>query len=155
MQKILTLCALLCCLYGCSTRVYTHQQVMQSLLTKGDVLKHLGVPDEVKGGNQLEEWEYYHQIAYNPNQSAKRDTTVISHIISDTTNTPQITQHDCYVRFLFDPQGNVTGYKSSSVDLSYSKKDSFGTATLKVLGIAALITVVVGLEIYNNSNINL
>ena len=157
MQKILIvfifLCALLQC--SCSKKVYTHQQVMQSLLTKDDVLKYLGTPDEVKGGNVLEQWDYYHDVAYNPNQYTKRDTAATIRVISDTAKTLQTPYHDKYIRFLFDPQGNVTGYKSRSVDLSYSKKDSFGTAALKVLGIAALITFVVGLEIYNNSDINL
>ncbi len=135
--------------YSCSTKVYTHQQVMQSLLTKEQVLKHMGKPDLVKGGNEMEEWDYFGRIAYHPVKSV-RDTTAAT-----LSNTDSSAMHERFVRFIFDPQGNVTGYKSNSVDLSYSQKDSFGAATLKVLGIAALITVVVGLEIYSNSDINL
>jgi hypothetical protein len=49
----------------------------------------------------------------------------------------------------------VAGYKSNGVDLGHVTKDSLGLTVLKVLGITALLVIVIGVDIYNNTDINL
>jgi hypothetical protein len=158
MRKSLAGCFLLFCvlsLYSCTQKIYTHQQVMQSLHTKDDVLKQFGNPDLVKEGEGIEEWTYNRDKAPDPGKQIKPDTIMATDASSDTLKADQPVKYSKYIRFIFDPQGNVAGYKSQGVDLTVIKKDSFGINLLKVLGIAALIVIVVGADIYNNTDIDI
>ena len=74
---------------------------------------------------------------------------------SDTLKVNKIVKYNKYIRFIFDKDGNVTGYKSKGVDLTRVTRDSFGLTVLKVLGITALLVIVIGVDIYNNTDINL
>jgi hypothetical protein len=149
----IVLCLLFFC--SCTKKIYTHQQVMQSFHTKDDVLKQFGKPDEVKEGIDIEEWIYNRDKVSGPNKPAKQDTIIATNAISDTLKTTQAIKYNKYIRFIFDGAGNVAGYKTQGVDMSTTKKDNFGMGLLKVLGITALIIIVVGLDIYNNSDINI
>jgi hypothetical protein len=115
---LLFLCLLV--LFSCGKKLYTHQQVMQSFKTKDDILKHLGKPDEIKVGNEMEEWVYTKNIAYNKSQ--KRDTIFATSAHSDNIKPARITTRSKYIRFIFDEYGNVTGYKTLGVDFSQTKK---------------------------------
>ena len=141
-------------LCSCTKKLYTHQQVMQSMHTKDDVLKKLGTPDEVKKGEDIEEWVYNRDTVHKPGKPKKTDTIFASNAQSDTLKVIQFPRHVKYIRFIFDQQGNIAGYKSQGVDFSYVKKESFGLTALKVLGIAALIAVAVAVDVYGNSDIN-
>jgi len=127
---------------------------MQSLHTKDDVLKKLGNPDEVKEGEGIEEWVYNRDTVYKSGKPKKTDTIFAANAQSDTLKVTHLPKHVKYIRFIFDPQGNIAGYKSQGVDFSYVKKESFGLTALKVLGIAALIAVAVAVDVYGNSDIN-
>lgn len=157
---LLFACALLS-LCGCATKRFSHQQVMQSYHNKDDVLKRFGKPDKRRIVDSTEVWFYYH---YNgPNNFKPGSTTVatvqpdtekVAYNSADTLKAKQQIPANTSISFIFDKQGNVQGYKSQGVDFSYSKTDSFGITMLKVLGITALVILVVGLDVYNNTDIN-
>src|SRR3978361_320039 len=98
-------------LCSCSQKLYTHQQVLQDLHTKDEVLKQLGNPDEIKAGNEVQEWVYTHNIHFDPKGVVNKDTTIATKTIPDTLNTLPQDKNGKYLRFLFDKDGNVTGYK--------------------------------------------
>ena len=123
-------------LCGCSKTLYTHQQVLQSLHTKGDVLKKFGEPDEKIPGDFMEVW------AYNWDTISKR-------VIPDSLGQKHPANYTNYIRFSFDTLGNVTGYKSNGVDLTYKKRDNFGKSLvngLEVTGALVLIAAYVAIE---------
>jgi len=142
-------------LCGCTKKVYTHQQVMQSFHTKDDVLKQFGKPDEVKEGEGIEEWIYNRDKVNYPDKSGKRDTIIATNATSDTLKASQPIKYGKYIRFIFDADGNVAGYKTQGVDMGHVTKDSFGISLLKVLGIAALVIIIVGVDVYNNTDISI
>ena len=123
---------------------------MQSFHTKDDVAKRFGNPDIKRTIDSTEEWIYNHNNVSKPSNSAINTSAVPV----DTTKKASITQQNNYIRFLFDAEGNVVGYKSNGVDLGYVKKVSAGSNILRVLGIAAIVVVIVGLDVYNNSDIS-
>jgi hypothetical protein len=128
---------------------------MQSFHTKDDVLKQFGKPDEVKEGTDIEEWIYSRDKVSGPNKPVKQDTIIATNAISDTLKTTQAIKYNKYIRFIFDREGNVAGYKTQGVDMGTTKKEDFGMTLLKVLGITALVIIIVGLDVYNNTDINL
>jgi len=145
---ILLITLLLC---SCSKKLYTHQQVMQSFHSKDDVLKRFGNPDIKRMADSTEIW------IYNRDMGAKSfdSTAKLSKINTDTTKALPMVKQGKYINFMFDRSGNVVGYKSNGIDLTYEKKISAGTNILKALGTAAIIAVIVGLEVYNNSDASL
>ena len=146
LSSVLLVSLFLC---SCSKKVYTHKQVMQSFHTKDDVAKRFGNPDIKRTIDSTEEWIYNRNVASKSSNSAVNSS--VSNV--DTTKSSSITQQNSYIRFLFDPEGNVAGYKSNGVDLGYVKKVSAGSNILKGLGIAAIVIVIVGLDVYSNSDI--
>jgi hypothetical protein len=138
-------------LCSCSKKLYTHKQVMQSFHTKNDVLKKFGNPDIKRMADSTEIWIYNRDIGAKSVDS----TAKISKINIDTTKALPIVKQGKYINFMFDYAGNVVGYKSNGIDLSYEKKISAGTNILKALGTAAVIAIIVGLEFYNNSGASL
>jgi hypothetical protein len=150
---LIVLCLLLFC--SCTKKVYTHQQVMQGFHTKDDVLKQFGNPDQVKEGADIEEWTYNRDKVSEPNKTNKPDTIIATDAVSDTLKASQPVAYSKYIRFIFDREGNVAGYKTQGIDMSRTTQDSFGIGLLKVLGITALVVIIVGLDVYNNTDINL
>jgi hypothetical protein len=145
--------AILISLYSCSTRVYTHQQVMQSFQTKKDVTKRFGVPSEKLQIDSTESWTYSFDTPSTLPQSIHPDSIkgpAPDHH-TDSLRAVLFPHHTKYIKFLFDTAGNVTGYKSNGVNLGMTKKDSFGIGLLKVLGVTAFLVVVIGVEIANNT----
>jgi len=138
-------------LFSCSKKLYTHQQVMQSFHSKNDVLKRFGNPDIKRMVDSTEVWIYNRDVGAKSVDS----TAKLSKINTDTTKSLPVVKQGKYINFMFDRAGNMVGYKSNGVDLSYVKKVSAGTNILKALGTAAIIAVIVGLEVYNNSDANL
>jgi len=158
MSKFLIGCSVIVCmlfLYSCTKKVYTHQQVMQSFQNKDDVLKRFGNPDQVKEGEGIEEWIYNQDKAPGTVKSVKPDTIHATDDVSDTLKAVQPVKYSKYIRFIFNPDGTVAGYKTQGVDMGMTKKDSFGIALLKVIGIAALIVIIVGVDFNNNTDINI
>jgi len=140
-------------LCSCSKQVFTHQQVLQSFHTKNDVQKQFGVPDEKTKGEDIEVWTYYRDTLHTVASSNKTDTIKNINTGTDILKVSQPVEHANYIKFSFDTAGNVTGYKSNGVNLSKTKRDSFGKGLLNVLAITAAITVIIGVEILNNSNL--
>jgi hypothetical protein len=136
-------------LCSCSKKVYTHKQVMQTFHSKDDVARKFGEPDIKRTIDSTEEWIYNRIVVSKPANSSGKIPTVTT----DTTKNASITQQNSYIQFLFDPAGNVVGYKSNGIDLGYVKKVSAGSNILKGLGIAAIVIVIVGLDVYNNSDL--
>ena len=122
---------------------------MQSFHNKDEVLKKFGNPDIKRMVDSTEVWIYNHDVSGRSPQLVTKNQS-----ISDTTKVSQTPLQNVYINFMFDRSGNITGYKSNGVDLSYEKKISAGKNILNALGIAAILAVVVGLEIYNNSDIS-
>jgi hypothetical protein len=142
---ILLLISVLC---SCSKKLYTHQQVMQSFHNKDDVFKRFGNPDIKRMADSTEIW------IYNRDVSGKTQSPVTTPSINDTTQTSSASAQNIYVNFMFDHEGNIIGYKSNGLDLSYTKKISAGTNILNVLGATAIIVLVVAIDAYSNGNIS-
>ena len=136
-------------LCSCSKKLYTHQQVMQSLHNKDDVFKRYGNPDIKRMADSTEIWIYNHDISGKaPHPVAKTPP------VNDSTQTKVASPQNIYVNFMFDHTGNLIGYKSNGVDLSYVKKVSAATDILNVLGVAALIIIVAGVDAFTNGDIS-
>jgi hypothetical protein len=134
-------------LCSCSKKLYTHQQVMQSFHSKDDVFKRFGTPDITRMADSTEIWIYNRDISgKTPPLAAKIPSA------NDTTQTSAAIPQNVYVNFIFDHSGNIIGYKSNGVDLSYIKKVSAGTNILNILGVIAVIAVVVGIDAYTNGD---
>ena len=124
-------------------------------------MKRFGKPDKRRIVDSTEVWFYYHYSGPNnfrPGSTTaavvQPDTTKVAYSSTDTLKAKQQIPANTSLSFIFDKQGNVTGYKSQGVDFSYSKRDSFGLTVLKVLGVTAILIVVIGLDVYNNTDIN-
>ncbi|HTK19603.1 MAG TPA: hypothetical protein VL442_08830 [Mucilaginibacter sp.] len=143
---ILFLFLVLC---SCSKKLYTHQQVMQSFHNKDDVFKRFGNPDIKRAADSTEIWIYNRDISGKTPQSVAKTPPV-----NDTSQTSAAVPQNIYVNFIFDHNENVVGYKSNGVDLSYVQKVSAAHNILNVLGAAAIIIVVVGIDAYSNGDFN-
>jgi hypothetical protein len=139
-------------LSSCTKKIYTHQQVMQGFHTKDDVLKRFGKPDEIKEGNDIEEWTYNGATIYNTDKGKTQELS--TNAIPDTLKDTQASKYSKYIRFIFDKDGNVAGYKTQGVDLTTVTKEKVGITILKVLGIAALVVIVIGSSIDSNIDVN-
>jgi hypothetical protein len=137
------LSALLLC--SCSKKLYTHQQVMQSFRTKDDIFKRFGNPDIKRIADSTEIWIYNHDV------SGKNLQPTVPPSNNNSQNSAAAPQN-VYINFMFDRSGNIVGYKSNGVDLSYVKKVSAGTNILNTLGLIAIIAVVVGIDAYTNGD---
>lgn len=136
----------LCC---CSNKLYTHQQVMQSLHNKDDVFKRYGNPDIKRMVDSTEIWIYNHDISGKAPQLVAKTSP-----FNDSTQAPAAGPQNIYVNFMFDHMGNLVGYKSDGVDLSYKKKVSAAANILNVLGATAIIVLVVAVDAYTNGDIS-
>lgn len=134
-------------LSSCSKKLYTHKQVMQSFHNKDDVFKRFGNPDIKRMSDSTEIWIYNHDIS-----GKTLPTAAATPPVNDTTQTSRTVAPSVYVNFIFDHNENVVGYKSNGVDLSYTKKVSAVTNILNVLGAAAIIVVIVGIDAYSNGD---
>lgn len=122
---------------------------MQSFHNKDDVFKRFGNPDIKRTADSTEIWIYNHDISGKTIQPIAQ-TQPSNDTIPASATLPQ----NVYVNFIFDHNENVIGYKSNGVDLSYTKKVSAFTNILNVLGAAAIIVVVVGIDAYSNGDFN-
>jgi hypothetical protein len=151
-RSLPVLLPVICLMFLCScvTKRYTHQQVMQGFHNEADVTRQFGKPDKRRAIDSTEEWTYYH---YKGPKATKTITPNLQPApIGDTSRSAQ---SGTYIRFVFDADGNVEGYKSQGVDMGYVKKDNFGSAALRIAGIAALILIIIGLDVYNNTDVGL
>jgi len=141
--------ALLFALPACKTIVHTHQQVMLSYRTRGDVVKQFGSPDEMAENMGMKIWMY--NCDRKPDKALQGRSTTVA-MDSSKIHAPLVakfTRHKRYMQFFFDQQGNVVSYSSRGVDLTQTKKNKTGTILL-VTGLtlataAAVFVVVVGL----------
>ena len=143
---ILLLALVLC---SCSKKLYTHQQVMQGFHTKDDVFKRFGSPDIKRMADSTEIWIYNHDVS-----GKTQPPTPKTPLANDTTQIATAAVQNAYVNFIFDRSGNIVGYKSNGVDLSYVKKVSAGTNILNAMGVIAIIAVVVGIDAYTNGDVS-
>ena len=132
---------------SCSKKLYTHKQVMQSFHTKDDVFKRFGNPDIKRMADSTEIWIYNHDVSGKTTLALAKNQPV-----NDTTHTSTAIPSNIYVNFIFDRTGNIKGYKSNGVDLSYTKKISAITNILNVLGAVAIVAVVIGIDAYSNGD---
>ncbi len=134
---------------SCSKKLYTHQQVMQSFHTKDDVFKRFGNPDIKRMTDTTEIWIYNHDVSGKSQQPIAKTSSA-----NDTTHISAGIPQNVFINFMFDRAGNIVGYKSNGVDLSYVKKVSAGTNILNVLGVIAIIAVVAGIDAYTNGDVS-
>src|SRR6516164_5870713 len=124
-EPILTflLSSLLLC--SCTHTVYTHQQVLQKCHTKSDVLKQFGEPDEKLPGAEMEEWVYNMDKPHPPPKPKNKDVPQSPSYIApahpdslhiDSVQYAQAYKYERSVKFIFDAQGNVAGYKADNVN---------------------------------------
>lgn len=59
-----------------------------------------------------------------------------------------------YLKFMFDDQGKVIGYKAEGVDLSRKVKDNFGTSLLTITGGIVVASVLIALQLYSDGAID-
>ena len=136
-------------LCSCSKKLYTHQQVMQSLHTKDDVFKRFGNPDIKRMADSTEIWIYNHDVSGKTPRTIANTTRA-----NDTTQVSAAVPQNVYINFMFDRGGSIVGYKSNGIDLSYVKKVSAGTNILNALGVVALIAIVVGIDAYTSGDVS-
>lgn len=159
MKKVLTGALFLVAILSfcsCTKTLYTHQQVIQGFHTKFDVDREFGTPDTKKVGVGLEEWTYSRDPVNSANRVTETDTSdrsarPMTH--ADSLVAATISPYHRYIKFIFDIDGNVVGYKSEGVDLTKKKKIPLGTTILKGLAEVVLVTVVVAAELYLEGDI--
>ena len=136
---------LLCC--GCRT-IKTQKIALRDLRTREDVIQKFGPPDEVKPGDGWNEWIYYDRdyVTSIDRTSSSRQ------ISSDSLKTSQSSHPKKYIQFIIDTGNNVTGYKNNGVNLTESKKESFGKGLVNALAVTGVIILVVGVEIASNGD---
>jgi hypothetical protein len=146
-------------LCGCTQTLYTHQQVLQKCRTRQDVYAQFGAPDEKHPGQGVEQWVYNMDKPHNPTKQKmpdqlKNQTTMVrAKIDSLSTDSVQNIKQEKYtksLKFMFDDQGNVIGYKADGADVSRKVKDSFGKSLVNITGGIAIISVLVALELYKD-----
>jgi hypothetical protein len=139
-------------LCSCTHTLYTHQQVLQKCRTKDDVLKQFGQPDEVNPGPGFDQWTYNMEKQQSPKKSQKDEATIAvpDSLVRDSLQRVNPDKFTKYVKFIFDKQGNVTGYKAEGIDLTHKEKDSFGKSFVTITGGIVIISALVALELYNN-----
>jgi len=136
---------------GCTHTLYTHQQVLQKTRTKDDVLKEFGQPDEINKGTGIEQWTYNMDKASEKRvQKKSMPNTLPDTLVRDSVQHIKQEKFTKYVKFMFDGDGKVIGYKAEGVDLTENKKDSFGKSLVTITGGILLISGLVALELYNN-----
>ena len=129
-------------LCGCTHTMYTHQQVLQKCRTKDDVLKQFGQPDEKIPGEGMEQWVY--RMDKGP---APMPDSLKSKPDSLAADTAQYVPQEKYVKFMFDDQGKVMGYKASGVDLTRRVKDNFGKSFVTITGGILIVSAWVVIEL--------
>jgi len=144
---------------SCTHTVYTHQQVLQNFHTKGDVWKQFGPPDERNPGQGTEQWVYDMDKPHNPTTQKLQDTIANQPnkimgrpdtLAADSVHPVQPEKYARYVKFMFDDQGVVIGYKTEGVDLTHKEKDNFGKSLVTITGGILLLSALIALELYND-----
>lgn len=135
----------------CTHTLYTHQQVLQGARSKDDVVKQFGQPDEINKGAGIEQWTY--NMENRPAKRVKNNKvvqTMPDTLVKDSAQQLKQEKFTKYVKFMFDDNGKVVGYKADGVDLTENKKDNFGKSLLTITGGILVISAVVALELYND-----
>jgi hypothetical protein len=142
--------------FSCTKVLYSHEQVMQSYMTKEDVLRQFGPPDEKVIGTEVpEEWLYACDSAsvFNKSKTKVKMNGVYNpsaHVDTLHTHTVQnFTAYINYIRFAFDAKGIVIKYETYGMDFVQRKTDALKT-TLLVIGCVAVFFVAAAI-IYENS----
>lgn len=144
-MSMVTLCS-------CTHTLYTHQQVLQKCRTKDDVLKQFGQPDEINPGPGFDQWTYNMEKVRPARKSQKNEAPVIApdSLVRDSLQKVNPEKFTRYVKFIFDGQGNVTGYKAEGVDLTKKEKDSFGKSLFNITGGIIVVSALVAFELYKD-----
>lgn len=137
---------------SCTHTLYTHQQVLQKCHTKDDVLKQFGQPDEINPGPGFDQWTYNMDKAH-PLRKPQKDeppVTAPDSLVRDSLHKVNPEKFTKYIKFIFDGQGKVAGYKTEGIDLTHKEKDSFGKSFATITGGILVISVLVALELYKD-----
>jgi len=144
-------CVILLC--SCTHTLYTHQQVLQNCHTKDDVWKQFGSPDEKHPGPAMEQWVYNMEKPHKSTKQKMPDQLMVNQVRPDTLASDSIQyvkqeNYTSYIKFMFDTQGKVIGYKADGVDLTKKVKDNFGKSVVNITGGVLVVSVLVALELY-------
>jgi len=140
---------------SCTKTFYSHQQMLQKCKTKDDVLKQFGPPDERNPGNGLEQWVYNMDKDSVRNPPKKNLITKLPDtLVKDSVQRIAQEKYVRYLKFMFDDQGKVIGYKAEGVDLGRKVKDNFGTSLLTITGGIVVASVLIALQLYSDGAID-
>jgi len=139
---------LLCC--SCRT-IKTQKIALRDLRTREDVIQKFGPPDKVKPGDGWDEWIYYDRD-YVTSIDGSNKKSSYHQAGSDSLRSGQSNLPKKYIQFIIDTGNNVTGYKNNGVNLTESKKESFGKGLVNALAITGVVILVVGVEIASNGD---
>ncbi len=141
--------------YSCTQTLYTHQQLLQQCRTKTDVLNRFGQPDEINPGPEFDQWTYNmdSRTDWKRPQLNAVAIAVPDSLVKDSIQKVDPVKYQKFVKFMFDKDAKIIGYKTDGVDLSYKVKDSFGKSAGKITALVLVISLLVAVEIdKNNSN---
>jgi|GEM_PF-917061 len=142
--------------FGCTQTLYTHQQVLQKCQNKNDVLQQFGQPDEVNPGPGFDQWTYNmaNRTEWKNPKKEPVALAVTDSLVKDSVQVANPVKYDKYVKFMFDKDGKIMGYKAEGIDLTHKEKDSFGKSLGNITAGVLVISVLVALELYKNSSNN-
>ena len=142
---LMTLCS-------CTHTLYTHQQVLQKCKTKDDVLKQFGRPDEVNPGPGFDQWTYNMENRADWKKPKKEPAPVAvpDSLVRDSLQKANPGKYTKYVKFIFDGQGKIAGYRAEGIDLTYKEKDNFGKTFVNITGGILIVSALVALELYKD-----
>jgi hypothetical protein len=129
-------CISLC---SCSKIIHSHEEVMSSFQTKGEVTRQFGTPDEKRELHEVTEWLYNCDTisAFTASKTKVRMhgiyNTVYGSLDHPSAIVTEFTHYICYVKFDFDKQGKVISWDSREVNFE-EKKVRVGATIACVVG---------------------
>jgi len=131
-------------LCSCTPVLYKHQEMLASCRTRDEVSKRIGLPDEKIQTKTTEEWLY--------NLDSHHDNAVIIPLQIDSLHNGRAVNYDKYLKFTFDLQGNVTGYRSNVADPVKAIVRRYEHVTAgRIVGVTLLMALIIYLGVITKS----
>jgi hypothetical protein len=134
-------------LSSCSKQIYSHEEVMSSYHTKNDVIKQFGQPDEIMVVNDTTQWLYNcsDPSVFNDTKTKVKINGVYnagSGFNTVPVSVKQFSQHNRYVKFTFNTNGNILNWNSSGVNFAERKAKPLATIGIVVGAIVVVISTI-------------
>jgi hypothetical protein len=139
---------------SCSKQIYSHEEVMQSYHTKGDVVRQFGQPDEIMVVNDTTRWLYNCGDAsiFNDTKTKVKVNGVYNAGKGFNTipvSVKQFSQYDKYVKFSFNTDGKVLNWGSSGLNFAQRKPKPVATIAIVAGAIVVVISTIGLIELAN------